>query len=366
MAFYSVILLLAIILILYTFLIAKFISGWKRLPDVEKQAEIVPLFVSVVVSCKNERNNLPQLLESIQQQSYQNFDLIVVDDHSDDGTWEFLKNQESLFPKLKSIKNIENGKKRAIQTAIYHTSNELIVTLDADVTIHKNWLLSIVQFYQEKSSDIIVCPVKIAVENSFLHHFQQMEFASLVGIGAGAIGINRPILCNGANLAFRRESWLKSEEELHFETLSGDDIFLLQSVKKRGGKISFLKIKEAIALTKPKDTVAAFLHQRNRWASKFAIYQDKDLLLTGIAVFMLSLSLVAMFFAGFFKFFSFAVFLTMFTIKMVVDFLFFNTIKDFFDLQFSFARFLLFSFLYPFYIVVTVFSSIFGRRKEVW
>ena len=59
-------------------------------------------------------------------------------------------------------------------------------------------------------------------------------FNTLIASGAGAAGASMPILCNGANLAFTKEAWMQSRLDLVDEQMSGDDIFLLQSIKKRG------------------------------------------------------------------------------------------------------------------------------------
>ncbi len=268
-------------------MILSFIRGWNKTSyfyPTEKKGGTKP---TIICPLKNEKENLPTLLYSLQQQTYQNFELVLVDDNSTDGSWDFLQklNFNRFVFEEKRVKNKGEGKKRAIKTAIENTENELIISLDADCLPNENWLQTLVAFYEKEKSDLIVCPVMINERKSFLSKFQQLEFVSLVGSGAGAVGVGKPILCNGANLAFKRSEWLKSEKELHFEEASGDDIYLLQSIKKRGGKINFLKNKNTIVTTQPKETVKGFIRQHTRWASKSSALQDRDYFFTALIVF---------------------------------------------------------------------------------
>ena len=129
---------------------------------------------------------------------------------------------------------------------MYKAKNEWIITLDADVLPAENWLLNIVAYQEKCPSDLLICPVKIADSGTFFGQFQQFEFATLIASGAGAAKIGIPILCNGANLAFRKSQWLKNEHKLHFDEVSGDDVYLLQSVKKSHGAVRFLKSTQAL------------------------------------------------------------------------------------------------------------------------
>jgi cellulose synthase/poly-beta-1,6-N-acetylglucosamine synthase-like glycosyltransferase len=199
----------------------------------------------------------------------------------------------------------------------------------------------------------------------FLEQFQAFEFTSLVASGAGAAGLGTPILCNGANLAFRRLSWLKSSEELHFDERSGDDIYLLQSIKKHKGVIRFLKSKAAMVETPAKKTWHEFFHQRRRWAGKKAAYKDVPLILTASIVFLTSAMILFSFIYSTIHhgFLLFACYL--FLMKWMVDYTFFYTVKEFFDLRKLALRSFIFSMIYPFYIVITAFSSLL-KRKNTW
>ncbi len=358
--------ILFVVILIYSFLIISFVVGWNKISCFVIDDTQLTQKPTIICPIKNEKEHLPTLVKALESQTYQNFELIFVDDNSTDGSWEFLQKLNfNHFPfDGKTVKNNGKGKKKAIKTAIENTENELIITLDADCIPNKKWLETIVAFYEKKKSDLIVCPIVINKGKSFLSKFQRLEFVSLVGSGAGAVGIGKPILCNGANLAFKRKEWLKSEKDLHFNEASGDDIYLLQSIKKRGGKIDFLKNKNTIVTTQPKETVKGFVNQHTRWASKSSALKDKDYFLTAIVVFLASFALLTALVFSFFNFFFISLLVALFSVKYVVDTLLFLQLKSFFSLKNVVLESLIFSFVYPFYIVITVVLSLFSLRKN--
>lgn len=357
-------LLVLITLFGYAILIIRFIVGWEKLPGFESTKQEVAVSVAIVTACKNERTNLSALFKAIQEQTYPNFQHIVVDDNSTDSSWEFINAYQSNFTQLNALKNKGSGKKEALKTAIEQTDAELIVTLDADSSPQPEWLETIVKFYELENADLVICPVRMSTDGSFLQNFQQFDFTSLVGSGAGAIGTGMPILCNGANLAFRRQTWVDSMDELHFDEPSGDDIFLLQSVKKRGGVIRFLKSKTGTVVIRPQESWKQFFRQRKRWAGKKAAYADWQLLLTALLVFTTSFLVLISFIFVLWnsKFWSFALFV--FLLKWLIDFTFFSRTKDFFELRNVAVNSFISSPVYPFYIVATAIVSLVDRKKN--
>lgn len=92
------------------------------------------------------------------------------------------------------------------------------------------------------------------------------------------------VMCSGANLIVRREAWLACEPDLHPEIPSGDDMFLLEAMKKRGYNISVIDEPDFTAIVRPAPTWRAFFRQRMRWAGKAPKYTDPDILRCGALV----------------------------------------------------------------------------------
>ena len=94
---------------------------------------------SVIIPCYNQGQYLDEAVESVLAQTYQNFEIIVINDGSTDAeTIQILSHYEK--PKLKLIHTENRGPSAARNTAIEHASGELILPLDADDRIEKTYL----------------------------------------------------------------------------------------------------------------------------------------------------------------------------------------------------------------------------------
>jgi cellulose synthase/poly-beta-1,6-N-acetylglucosamine synthase-like glycosyltransferase len=268
---------LPVILVLpYVFLLLKIYRSLLKIKTFNVSTD--PLtFVSVVVACRNEQKNLPLLLNSIAGQDYPKglFEVIIVDDNSTDRTFEIASDFTGPG-NIIAINNRGKGKKQAIRTGINASSGILIITTDADCRMGKRWIRTIAAFYEKHKPDMIICPVQIGLKAGFFGRFQELEFLSLQGITAGSVFSGDATLCNGANLSFTREAYLNNTDNLHFEIASGDDIFLLHSLKKqiRSRKILWLESPDTVVTAASSPTVGSFLKQRRRWISKGKAYSD--------------------------------------------------------------------------------------------
>lgn len=359
------IILTCIICACYFSLILIFYIGWKKVSRFEPPVlKAHSLSVSVVVACSNEENNILQLITRMSQQSFQQFELLIVNDHSTDKTKEIVEQAMLTFPQLCIIDSPHYGKKQALNEGVEHAKSKLIITTDADCIPSFHWLESIVGFYIHKAPDLIICPVMLNVKDSLFSRLQALEFCSLVASGAGAAGAGMPILCNAANLAFTKSVWQESFADLKLNEQSGDDIFLLESVKRRGGTIRFLKSESAIVRTDPMPTLKAFFQQRRRWASKSTSYTDSQLLITTYLIFFTSLlPFVILAYS-----FRHPVFLLLLPgvqlFKFVIDVQFLYSVQSFFHLQKTLYYSFVLSLLYPFYIVSLAFTSVFFKPTQ--
>ena len=357
--------------VFYLLLIFTLIRGWHRIPDfvnktkLKKGGKAILPKPSIVICCKNEEQNLPTLIEALRNQTHQDFELIWVNDHSTDNTLSILQNSLGLFAKAQLIQSPKPGKKQAQRAGILATTRDFIITTDADCVPHPLWIETLVEFQHKQQADLIIAPVRFNGGNSFFAKLQQLEFATLVGSGLAAAGNERPIFCNAANMAFNKESWLKSQADLHAEEISGDDVFLLHAIKKRKGKIAPLLSPGAFVITAPNPNLKTFIHQRTRWTSKAAKYTDWDIIATSLIVSAMNALLLVLFFMGIFYKEIWNLWGFVFLIKFFTDYIFLLRIKDFFRLKLSFGMILSLSLLYPLYVGAVGLRSIF-RNKNNW
>ncbi|TAL59026.1 MAG: glycosyltransferase [Bacteroidetes bacterium] len=355
----------AILILPYLFLLIKIYRSLLKVKPFEVTAD-PSTFISVIVPCRNEQQKLPILLNCISEQSYPGklFEVIIVDDNSSDRTKEEITGSER-FVNIKSIYNKGIGKKQALRTGINASSGNLIVTTDADCIMGKNWFRTIAAYYEKNIPDMIICPVQIGPGTGFFRSFQELEFLSLQGITAGSASAGRGTMCNGANLAFTREAYLNNEYNLHFEIASGDDIFLLHSLKKQTrSKILWLESYEALVTARSVTTFVHYLKQRKRWISKAITYTDRETTVLGIVTFVTIILQATYLVAALISKEFLPVFLTIFILKSVPDFLILQNTSCRYGRGKLMNWFFPAQIIYPFYVLSVVFYSLFPLGKK--
>lgn len=91
--------------------------------------------ISILISCHNEEKNINRCFESIQNQTFQDFEIVCVDDASKDNTLEKLKEWQEIFgtDKFVLIVNSENlGLTKSLNVALSRARGEYIARIDAD------------------------------------------------------------------------------------------------------------------------------------------------------------------------------------------------------------------------------------------
>jgi len=176
-----ILLIAALLMMAYVILLFHYRKSWQTIPDFiipENSDSRNGTFISVIVAARNEEKNIGNLIAAIQKQNYHPhlFELIIVDDHSTDKTADvikpFLSNQIQLIALNVSDKTTVAYKKNAIDIGIKNSKGELIITTDADCIMSENWLSTIAAFYEQHHPKMIVMPVVIKNNHSFLGLFQ--------------------------------------------------------------------------------------------------------------------------------------------------------------------------------------------------
>ncbi len=361
------ILIISSITVLYSLLIFAFILGFNRVENFEATTnDSIQTTFSIIIPFRNEAEALPELLESITQLEYlkSHYEIIFIDDASDDDSVDIIKRYcdklSMTFSILQNNRKTNSPKKEAINTAIHQSQFDWIITTDADCILPKKWLQTFDAFIQHKQPKFIVAPVTYVANSSFLQQFQLLDFISLQGSTIGGFGIKIPFLCNGANLCYRKDTFLEVngfEENTHIA--SGDDIFLLEKIsRKYPDEVHYLKSSRVIVTTKPQPTFKQLLEQRIRWAAKSTAYTNVFSKLVSSIVFIMNLLLIILFFSSVFGDISWQFSIPVFGVKLIVDLLLLIKTTAFFKQQ-KVLRFYFFSsFIYPVFIMLVVISSL--------
>ena len=352
------------LLLIYVFTIGILIYGFAKVATISS-IELKPItHFTIIVPFRNEEDNLPHLVNSFIQLNYpiNLFEVLLVDDESE----EIYKVEHTNF-KIRAIKNERSSnspKKDAITTAMKYVNSEWVITTDADCMVHNNWLLTLDNYIQLHKISMIAGAVTYSIDNSFLHHFQQLDLASLQGATIGSFGIGKGFMCNGANFAYKKSFFTELNGfEGNDKIASGDDVFLLQkAIKHSPEKVYYLKSKETVVTTKALNQWKSLFHQRVRWASKTSSYQSNFGKVLGLIVFTGNLSLVIAIGLTALGLFSWITLLLLASLKFAIDTILIYQSQSF--LTTAKIRFLLLSsLLYPFFSVSVALYSLLGKYE---
>lgn len=363
---------LIFIAICYVVLIVSLTVGFYRVDNFIPQKTAPKTTFSIIIPFRNEAERLPILLQSIVKLDYPKdfFEIIFVDDFSEDNSVEIIKEFFSnLQTNIRIIKNnrISNSpKKDAITTAMKQTRYNWIVTTDADCKLPEKWLETFDSFIQKEHPNMVVGGVNYEIENSFLQRFQLLDFLSLQGTTIGGFGLKNPFLCNGANLAYRKNIFeLLKGFDGNNHIASGDDVFLFEKFLKFDNQmVHFLKSNDAMVTTFPVQNWKDLFYQRVRWASKTSKVSSVKTKAIGFIVFTYNLCFLISLLVPFFYSFNFTFFLSLWAIKLITDLILFLPSVNFYNHKSSFAKgYFLSSFLYPIFSVCVVVYSLFFKFK---
>ena len=351
------------LVLVYVVTIIYLIHGFNKINSFDCLERTPKNKFSIIVPFRNEAENLPKLLNSFSKLNYPNdfFEVILVDDASD-----FRLQLADFRFQLSIINNnrVSNSpKKDAISTAMHVAQNEWVITTDADCLVHENWLLVLDNFIQQHQVSMIAGAVTYECENSFLHHFQQLDLASLQGATIGSFGLGKGFMCNGANFAYTKSIF----QELNgFDgndgIASGDDVFLLQKATARfPEKVHYLKSENNIVITKPTNDWKSLFYQRVRWASKTGSYQSIFGKGLGLVVFGGNISLWFVVYGLLLGTENFYLLCFLLFAKIFVDFVLIQKTNIFLKNKTQF--YLISSLLYPFFSVIVALYSLFGKYE---
>ncbi|MCI5056233.1 MAG: glycosyltransferase [Flavobacteriales bacterium] len=293
--------------------------------------------LSVLIPFKNEIEHLHSLILALEQQTLEkeNYEVLLIDDNSSDKGSDFIKKRisELKLDNFKVLKSPSKGKKGALKFGIETSSFDIIVTTDADSIPDQNWLNSISRLYVNDKVKMHIGPVFQQNIEGFWSKVFAIDFLSLIGTTASFALMRNPILCNGANLSFRKESFFEVngyEDNLHIS--SGDDMFLLHKLKSKYPR-SIAYEPQAIVHTQGPDNWQEFYKQRIRWIGKSKFFKDLTTVIISVAIFFVYLAQLMSFLLGFWKPEYFAVFFCFFLIKFGLDLSFFSRVMNYFNLR---------------------------------
>lgn len=250
----------------------------KKRSDAFERMKFEQPLVSIIIPGKNEGKHLFKLMHSLKNQTYKNYEVIVVDDGSDDDTpiiGKSLLHQGLIDVFLRN--DIRGGKASAANLALRFAKGKYIVHLDADCSFDYDAIEKVLlPFFEDPQVGAVGGNVMARnYKESLATTLQTIEYYDTISIGrmiSSHLGIYR--LISGAFGAFRRDV---IDEIKGWDIGPGLDGDISVKVRKAGYKIKFAD--EAVCLTNVPNTFTKLVKQRMRWDKslvRFRMRKHKD------------------------------------------------------------------------------------------
>ena len=243
--------------------------------------------VTVLVCAWNEKENLEELIPLLDAQEYANFEVILLDDRSDDGSEEFIRENIGSWKHIRYIRindqfNHVTPKKYALTVGMKQANYPVALMTDADCRPSStHWITSMTSGLSEEK-DIVLGFSPYQKERGFLNWFIRCEtfytavqYLSFSLAGLTYMGVGRNILYKRsvffANKGFYRHSHVFGGD---------DDIFLNEASTSSNTGISMEP--ESFVYSIPKKTWKSWFKQKQRHMSVSKYYKTRNKVMLGI------------------------------------------------------------------------------------
>jgi glycosyltransferase involved in cell wall biosynthesis len=274
---------LAIIVVQSIYLIIFWVAFSRK----GQQPDTRSLPVSIIVCAHDEEKNLKTLIPLLLEQDYPEFEIIVVDDRSNDDTFDWLLNEAKNDHRLRMVHVNRlplhvNGKKYAITLGIRAAKYEWLLFTDADCRPHGNtWIKSMSAGFTDDFKFVLGYSPYIK-QAGLLNYFIRFE-SLMTGIQYLSFALlNNPYMGVGRNLAYRRSLFMEAKGFHDSINITGGDDDLFVNRHAKGGNTTVYLSAESQMSSIPQQTWGSFFHQKIRHLSVGKFYKFRHRLLLGL------------------------------------------------------------------------------------
>lgn len=268
-------LLTAILLFLATFYFAVGVFIWGGTFRLRKGRARRRPKLTALVAVRNEAENIRPCLDALLRQTYPRelYEVVVVDDGSEDGTWEVLQEYAKRYRNLKVVRSWGpseglTGKQRALALGVRASEGELILSTDADGLVPPTWAEEVSEYFSEDVGMVLgyALPSRMGRGLGIFRALETADMLFLQTVAAGCVGWGKPLSAIGKNIAYRKEAYREvgGFEGMGFQP--NEDMALVQKMGSTAWKVSFMKGGPVVEL-RGSPSLGRFWERRVRWAS---------------------------------------------------------------------------------------------------
>jgi glycosyltransferase involved in cell wall biosynthesis len=238
--------------------------------------------VSVIVCAKNEAENVKNFIPILAEQDYKNFEIILIDDASNDQTLEIYEAYEKQYSNIKIVR-VENNeafwgnKKFALTMGIKATTKDYLLFIDADCYPNsKSWITEMSANFTTEKTIVLGYGAYQKIQNSFLNKIIRFEtlFTAMQYFGWAKNG--NPYMGVGRNLAYKKSEFFRVNGYInHMKIKSGDDdLFINEAANTTNTAICVSET--SFTTSKPKMNFSDWFDQKRRHISTAKHYKFFD------------------------------------------------------------------------------------------
>lgn len=242
--------------------------------------------ISIIVPAHNEGAAIKHTIQSLLENSYSHTEVIVVDDHSTDNTYqEAMSFMQKGQIKLVQRKSGKGSKSAAINYGMVFATGDYIMIMDGDTLVERTAIQEVVRQLGVHGITGVSGNVRILAgdggKRNLLTRLQSYEYLVALELGRRYNALmNMLIIIPGAFGVFPRS--VGKEIGMYDKDTIGEDFDLTIKLLKTGGRVSFAPA--AIAWTYCPNNWRSWLRQRIRWAhgQLAVLMKHKDMTTTGV------------------------------------------------------------------------------------
>jgi poly-beta-1,6-N-acetyl-D-glucosamine synthase len=236
--------------------------------------------VSIIVAAKNEAKNIPHLIESLMNQTHPTFEVIIVNDRSNDGSAHLLeaaslKHENLRVINIKELPPNWTGKKYALKNGVEASKYDTVLLTDADcLPRSSNWITLMSQQFSAKTKFVLgFSPYhrKKGILNQLIQFetlWTGVQYLSFALAGHPYMGVGR-------NMAYKKAILLEDSFSKTSHIVGGDDDLLVNNwATAENTKIVIDSDSQTLSI--PKTNWSDYFIQKIRHLSVGTHYRKKD------------------------------------------------------------------------------------------
>lgn len=243
--------------------------------------------VSVIVCAHDEEQNLLELIPLLLNQQYHDFEVIIVNDRSNDGTYDLIREYDIAHAKFKAVQ-VEHvpdhiqGKKFGLTMGIKAAKNDCILLTDADCRpVSDLWIKEMASSYQSGTS-ILLGYSPYEKRGGLLNLFIRFEtlMTAVQYLSYALAGL--PYMGVGRNLSYSKALFLEKKGFNQFKHVVGgdDDLFVNSHATRKNTHIAIGK--ESLVFSTPKENLKDYYRQKKRHLHVGKYYRGGHRFLLGL------------------------------------------------------------------------------------